>query len=71
MDEANIAIDLGIIDLDEMIEVLQNKPQDMEIVLTGRNANQKIINIAHLVSEINPIKHYWYTGVVARKGIEY
>ena len=71
LDEANIAIDLGIIDLDEMIEVLQNKPQDMEIVLTGRNANQKIINIAHLVSEINPIKHYWDTGVVARKGIEY
>ena len=71
LDEANIAIDLGIIDLDEMIEVLQNKPQDMEIVVTGRNANQKIINIAHLVSEINPIKHYWDTGVVARKGIEY
>lgn len=71
LDEANVAIDLGIIDLDEMIEVLQNKPQDMEIVLTGRNANQKIINIAHLVSEINPIKHYWDTGVVARKGIEY
>lgn len=71
LDEANIAIDLGIIDLDEVIEVLQNKPQDMEIVLTGRNANQKIINIAHLVSEINPIKHYWDTGVVARKGIEY
>ena len=49
LDEANIAIDLGIIDLDEMIEVLQNKPQDMEIVLTGRNANQKIINIANVL----------------------
>lgn len=71
LDEANIAIDMGFIDLDEVIEVLKNKPQDMEIVLTGRNAKPEIVEIAHLVSEINPIKHYWDTGVVARKGIEY
>ena len=71
LDEANIAIDLDLIKLDEMLEVLKNKPQDTEIVLTGRNAKPEIIEIAHLVSEINPIKHYWYTGVVARKGIEY
>lgn len=71
LDEANIAIDLGLIDLDEVVEVLKNKPEDMEIVLTGRNANEKIIELAHLVSEIKPIKHYWDTGIVARKGIEY
>ena len=71
LDEANIAIDLGLIDLDEMIEVLKNKPDEMEIVLTGRNANPKIIEIAHLVSEIKPVKHYWDTGIAARKGIEY
>ena len=71
LDEANIAIDLGLIDLDEVVEVLKNKPEDMEIVLTGRNANEKIIDLAHLVSEINPIKHYWDTGIAARKGIEY
>lgn len=71
LDEANIAIDLELIDLEEIIEVLTNKPQDMEIVLTGRNAKPEIIEIAHLVSEINPVKHYWDTGVVARKGIEY
>ncbi len=71
LDEANIAIDLGLIDLDEMLETLQNKPEEMEIVLTGRNARQEIIDIAHLVSEIKPIKHYWDTGIAARKGIEY
>ncbi len=71
LDEANIAIDLGFIDVDEVVEVLKNKPEEMEIVLTGRNANKKIIDIAHLVSEINPIKHYWDTGIAARKGIEY
>ena len=71
LDEANIAIDLGFIDLNEMVEVLKNKPEDMEIVLTGRNAKEEIIDIAHLVSEIQPRKHYWDTGVEARKGIEY
>ena len=71
LDEANIAIDLGIIDVDEVVETLQAKPEEMEIVLTGRNAHTKIIDIAHLVSEITPVKHYWDTGVVARKGIEY
>ncbi len=71
LDEANIAIDLGFIDVDEVVEVLKNKPEEMEIVLTGRNANPKIIEIAHLVSEIHPVKHYWDTGIAARKGIEY
>lgn len=71
LDEANIAIDMGIIDLNEMIDVLKNKPDEMEIVLTGRNARQEIIDIAHLVSEIKPVKHYWDTGIAARKGIEY
>lgn len=71
LDEANIAIDMGIIDVDEVVKVLQNKPEEMEIVLTGRNANPKIIEIAHLVSKIEPVKHYWDTGIAARKGIEY
>ena len=71
MDEANIAIDLGILDVDEVVDVLKNKPEEMEIVLTGRNAHEKIVDIAHLVSKIEPVKHYWDTGIVARKGIEY
>ena len=71
MDEANIAIDLGLIDLNEVLETLKNKPEEMEIVLTGRNAKPEIIEIAHLVSKIEPVKHYWDTGVVAREGIEY
>jgi cob(I)alamin adenosyltransferase len=71
MDEANIAIDLGLIPLQEMKDALANKPEDLEIVLTGRRAHPEIIEMAHLVSEIRPIKHYWDIGVKARKGIEY
>ena len=71
MDEANIAIDMGILDIDEVVDTLKKKPQEQEIVLTGRNAHSKIIKIAHLVSKIEPIKHYWDIGIHARKGIEY
>lgn len=71
LDEINIAIDLKILDIDEVIEVLKNKPKSMEIVLTGRNAHKKAVEIAHLVSRIEPVKHYWDTGVGARKGIEF
>lgn len=71
LDEANIAIDMGILDVDEVVDVLKNKPDEMEIVLTGRNAHPKIVEIAHLVSKIEPVKHYWDTGIAARKGIEY
>lgn len=71
MDEANIATDLGLIDVKEMKEFLENKPPELEIVLTGRRAHPEIVQVAHLVSEIHPVKHYWDIGVTARKGIEF
>lgn len=71
LDEINIAIDLEILDIDEVVEVLKNKPESMEIVLTGRNAHPKAIEIAHLVSRIQPVKHYWDLGISARQGIEF
>lgn len=71
LDEINIAIDLKILDIDDVVDVLKNKPQNMEIVLTGRNAHPKAIECAHLVSKIEPVKHYWDLGISARKGIEF
>ncbi len=71
MDEANIAIDLGLIDLDDVVNTLKHKPENVEVVLTGRRAKKEIIEIAHLVSEIKPVKHYWDIGISARKGIEF
>lgn len=71
LDEANIVIELGLIKLEEMLDFLKDKPQYLEIALTGRNAHPEIIKLAHLVSEIKPVKHYWDIGVTAREGIEY
>lgn len=71
LDEINIVTDLKILDIDEVVDVLKNKPQSMEIVLTGRNAHPKAVEVAHLVSKIEPVKHYWDIGITARKGIEF
>ena len=71
MDEATIAIDLGLIDLNDVINTLKNKPENVEVVLTGRRAKKEIIEIAHLVSEIKAVKHYWDKGISAREGIEF
>ena len=71
LDEMNIAIDLNMVDEKDVIETLKNKPKNVEVVLTGRNAHQNIIDVADLVSNIQPIKHYWNKGVQAREGIEY
>ena len=48
-----------------------NKPENLEIVLTGRYAHPELKAMAHLVTEMKPIKHYFDTGVMARQGIEY
>ena len=50
--------------------MLKNKPENLEIIITGRHASEKIIEIADLVSEIKEIKHYYRKGVLARRGIE-
>jgi cob(I)alamin adenosyltransferase len=70
LDEINYAIYLNLIKLQSVIQLIKNKPSKVEIVLTGRNAAKKIIEIADLVSEIKEIKHYFSKGVLARKGIE-
>lgn len=71
LDELNIAIDLKIINIKNILYFLENKPKDLEVVITGRNAHPDIIKMAHLVTEMKPIKHYWDIGVKGRCGIEY
>ena len=70
LDEINGAIACGLIQVDEVISLMESKPPDVELVLTGRNAHERIIAAADLVTEMHEIKHYFRTGVVARMGIE-
>lgn len=70
LDEITYALNLGIIKLKEFLDLLRNKPQDLEIVITGRSAPQELIEVADLVTEMKKIKHYYEKGIKARKGIE-
>lgn len=71
LDEINVALELKLLELSDVINLIKNTPRKTELVLTGRNAHPAIIKIADLVSEIKDIKHYYKKGVKARKGIEY
>ena len=70
LDEINIAVYFGLISLDELLEVIRQRPAHVELVLTGRRADPKLIEEADLVTEMKEIKHYYKKGVVARLGIE-
>ena len=71
LDEINIALHYKLLNINEIIKVLKNKPQNVELILTGRSAPKKIIQIADLVTEMKLIKHPFYKNIKARKGIEY
>lgn len=71
LDEINIALDYGLVPLDELLELIKNKPGNVELILTGRYAPPEIIKIADLVTEMKEIKHHYRKGIQARKGIEY
>jgi cob(I)alamin adenosyltransferase len=70
LDEINVAINLGIITTEEIIQLIKNKRPDIELILTGRNAPVEIIGIADLVTEMKEIKHYYNNNVPSRTGIE-
>lgn len=70
LDEINIAVYFKLLTVQDVIELIENKPDGVELVLTGRRAEKEIIDRADLVTEMCEIKHYYRKGVLARKGIE-
>jgi len=71
LDEACIAIYYELFSVEELIRAISRKKDKTEIVITGRYAPQKLLDFADLVTEMIEIKHYFKSGVEARKGIEY
>lgn len=71
LDEINVAIYKKLISIDDVLRLLNTKPAHVELVLTGRYADEKIIERADLVTEMKEIKHYFSAGVGARLGIEH
>lgn len=70
LDEANGAVDFGLVEVEEILALIAAKPANVELVLTGRNAHEKIVEAADLVSEVREVKHYFRQGVDFRRGIE-
>ena len=71
LDELNIVLRYDYLPLQEVLDVLKNKPADKHIVITGRNAKEELIEIADLVTEMELIKHPFRSGVKAQAGIEF
>jgi cob(I)alamin adenosyltransferase len=71
LDEVNMALHLGLISLQALLEFLDAKPEKVELVLTGRYARPEIISRADAVQEMKKIKHHFDKGGQARKGFEY
>ena len=71
LDEVNVALFYKLIKVEEVIELINNKPPNVELILTGRHADAELIELADLVTEMVKVKHPYDKGVRARKGIEY
>lgn len=71
LDEINSTTSLGMLAVDDVLAVLDVQPETVEVVLTGRNAPEAFLERAHLVTEMTLVKHYFYSGVQAREGLDY
>jgi len=71
LDEINVAIDYNLVPLDDLLKLIEEKPEKLELILTGRHAHPELVKIADLATEMLEIKHPYQNGVQARKGVDY
>lgn len=71
LDEINLAAAWKLVDIDEVIKLIKGKPEKVELILSGRNADDRLVELADLVTEMTKVKHPYDKGILARKGIDY
>ncbi|HEU5233180.1 MAG TPA: cob(I)yrinic acid a,c-diamide adenosyltransferase [Terriglobales bacterium] len=71
LDEINYAISYGMLDPEKVVDALKQKPEMVHVILTGRNAHAKIVEVADTVTEMRQVKHAYEAGILAQRGIEY
>lgn len=71
LDEVCVACNYHLIPTERVLYIIKNRPEKVEVIMTGRNASKDFIDAADIVTEMREIKHYFHKGVKARKGIEY
>ena len=70
LDEANIATYYNLFPVEDLLDMIRTKPENVELIITGRRAGPRVMDAADLVTEMKEIKHYYHSGVQARIGIE-
>jgi cob(I)alamin adenosyltransferase len=70
LDEINVALHLGLLDVGALLELVRHRHAGLELVCTGRRAPESLIEVADLVTDMVNVKHYYDTGIQARDGIE-
>ncbi len=71
LDEINYAIHYGMLPVEEVAQALERRPENVHVILTGRNAHSSLIELADLVTEMKEIKHPFQKGILAQRGIDY
>ena len=71
LDELLPALSAGLVDEQQVLSFLRDRPEHMEVVLTGRNAGKDFLSLADYVTEMRSVKHPYGKGLAAREGIEY
>ena len=71
LDEINYAVNLGLVEVNDVLDLIKIKPSTLHLVLTGNYARDEIINVADLVTEMKEVKHPFQVGIKAKKGIDY
>ena len=71
LDEVNVAVAWNLVDLHDVLRLIEDRPQNVELILTGRGADKEVVRAADLVTEMLNIKHPYVEGTSARRGIEY
>lgn len=71
LDEINYAVNLGLVEIDDVLKLIQTKPTNVNLVLTGNHVRDEVIELADLVTEMREIKHPFKSGIRAKKGIDF
>lgn len=71
LDEINNALHLGLVDLDQVLEIIHKNPPEMHLVLTGRDAHPQVVELADTVSEVLEVKHAYQKDIEPQPGIDY
>jgi cob(I)alamin adenosyltransferase len=71
LDEVNVAANMGLVAEEDVLALLDERPEHVEVVLTGRDAPASFIERADLVTEMRMVKHFYEAGIPARRGIEF